>query len=464
MTSLQTTLLSQAKDSELLEKAKRASEDYLRERGNGPVYPDETRLADLQVFDTPLPESPQDPHVMLDLLIEKGAPATVHHSGGRYFGFVNGGLLPSTLAARWVADTWDQNAALFVMSPIAAKLEQVAQNWLVSLLGLPPESVAGLVGGTSTATLCGLVAARNHLLKKLGHDVTAEGLFGAPNLRVIMGTQTHGTVKKALSILGFGEAHIEWVDADAQGRMRADALPSLDERCIVVLQAGNVNSGAFDNFSLLCKAANEAGAWVHVDGAFGLWAAASSQFNPLTQGVQLADSWSVDGHKTLNTPYDNGIIICRHAEALTNALHQQGSYIQLSEQRDSMLYTPDMSRRARGIDLWAAMYTLGKTGIAGLMEQFHGLAVYLGGQLEKCGIAPLNDIVFNQVIIQGIDDAHTMRILATVQQSGDVWCGGANWMGSAVIRLSVCSWQTTQADIDTLVSTLAACYQQTPAD
>jgi glutamate/tyrosine decarboxylase-like PLP-dependent enzyme len=447
MNTLQDQLFEQQKSKELLKQAQQAAFDYIDKQSTQRVFPNQTNLEKLSVFEEILPETTSDPSLVLDLLNTVGSANTVAQTGGRYFGFVNGNILPVTLATKWLSDVWDQNAALYVMSPIASKLESICQSWLNQLFDLPENTVAGFVSGTSIATLSGLGAARFRQLQKLGWDVNQQGLFGAPKIRLILGKQTHGTVAKAISFLGFGQTSIEWVDCDHQGRMIVEKLPSLDPSCILVLQAGNVNSGAFDDFTKLCQIANKAQAWVHIDGAFGLWAKASNVFDQQTKGMQLADSWSVDPHKTLNTPYDCGIVLCKDAEALTSALHQQGSYIQFSEQRDGLLYTPEMSKRARAIELWAAMKYLGRAGIAELVEQLHHYAQLFARLLTDNGFSVLNEVVFNQVIVSCETEQLTNKILALVQQSGECWCGGSTWHEKSVIRISLCSWATTEQDI-----------------
>jgi glutamate/tyrosine decarboxylase-like PLP-dependent enzyme len=447
MTKLQNEMFEQNKNKELFKQAQTSAFEYLEGIREREVYPTEHAIADLRHFDQDLPHEISRPEDVLSLLSEFGSPATTAQIGGRYFGFVNGNALPIGLATKWLADIWDQNSALYVMSPIAAKLESLCQTWLKQLFDLPKHTVAGFVSGTSVATLSGLAAARYRQLQKLGWDINQQGLFGAPKLRLIMGRQTHGTVAKAISLLGLGQNCIEWVDCDEQGRMLVERLPELDDSCILVLQAGNVNSGAFDDFVPLCDAAKSAGAWTHIDGAFGLWAAASDTFSTLTQGINLAQSWSVDGHKTLNTPYDCGIVLCADSEALTAALHQQGSYIQYSEQRDGLMYTPEMSRRARGIELWACMKYLGRTGMAELVEQLHQHAILFAGLLNENDFSILNDVVFNQVIIRCSNDELTEATMQNIQESGECWCGGSTWQGQKAIRISVCSWATTEQDI-----------------
>jgi glutamate/tyrosine decarboxylase-like PLP-dependent enzyme len=448
MNKLQGQLFEQQKSKVLLTQAQLAAFKYIDQLPEQRVFPDEDSISQLSVFEEPLPETSNDPSLLLQLLDNVGSINTVAQNGGRYFGFVNGNALPVTLAAKWLSDVWDQNAALYVMSPIASKLESICQTWLSQLFKLPENTVAGFVSGTSIATLSGLAAARFRQLQNLGWDINQQGLFSAPKLRLILGKQTHGTVAKAISLLGFGQASIEWVDCDDQGRMVVEKLPPLDASCILVLQAGNVNSGAFDDFSSICQLSKRAQAWVHIDGAFGLWAAASSEFDSQTKGIELADSWSVDAHKTLNTPYDCGIVLCKDAEALTSALHQQGSYIQFSEHRDGLLYTPEMSKRARAIELWAAMKYLGRTGIAELVEQLHHHAQLFGKLLAGNGFTILNEIVFNQLIFSCETEQQTQKTLTLIQQSGECWCGGSIWQDKSVIRISICSWATTKRDIE----------------
>jgi len=460
MNKLQKQLLKQQESKALLNQAKQAAFDYIDKVSEQRVFPSKDNLKRLTIFDESLPNISSDPTSLLEILKTVGSVNTVAQTGGRYFGFVNGNSLPITLATKWLSTVWDQNAALNVMSPIASKLESICQNWLNQLFNLPEHTVAGFVSGTSIATLSGLAAARFRQLQKLGWDVNQQGLFGAPKIRLILGKQTHGTVSKAISLLGFGQTSIEWVDCDNQGRMIVAEIPNLDPSCILVLQAGNVNSGAFDDFSQICPLANKAQAWVHIDGAFGLWAKASKIFDDQTKGMELADSWSVDAHKTLNTPYDCGIVLCKDADALTSALHQQGSYIQLSEQRDGLLYTPEMSKRARAIELWSAMKYLGRTGMSELVELLHLRAKKFAKMLQENNFTILNDVVFNQVIVTCESDQLTLSTLNNIQGSGVCWCGGSKFNSQEVIRISLCSWATTEEDIEQSVNTFIEARQE----
>lgn len=446
--TLQSQLFEEFANRDLFNHAQEYAYDYLDKSLKRHVFPTNEALQNLSRFDEPLPKSSAGTLGILQQLHKHGSPATVSQIGGRYFGFVNGSFIPAALAARWLADVWDQNAALRVISPVTSKLEEVCEAWLRQLLGLPDQTVAGFVSGTSMATFCGLAAGRYRLLQNAGWNVNRKGLNGAPKIRVVTGRDAHATVLKAIALLGFGVDNIEWVEADEQGRLIAEQLPQLDEHTLVILQAGNVNSGSFDPLRAVCAQARQANAWVHVDGAFGLWAAACERLKHLTDGIELANSWSVDGHKTLNTPYDSGVILCDDKEALVQALQAAGGYIVLSEDhKDGMFYTPEMSRRARAIELWAALKFLGKAGVDELIYQLHERAVQFGRELKAEGFDILNDVVFNQVIVHCGDEATTNQIQQHIQDSGECWVGGSTWHGQRVIRISVCSWATTPADV-----------------
>jgi len=436
------------------DEARDAAYSYADRALDRNVFPTPEAIANLARFDEPLPDAPGDALQILRQLDEYGSPATVAQTGGRYFGLVNGGVIPATLAVRWLTDFWDQNTPLYLSSPVASRLEEVTEAWLRDLFGLPESTIAGYVSGSSMSIFCGLAAARHRNFARLGWDINRQGFINAPRLRVIASRQTHGTVTKAIALLGFGIDNVEWVDADAQGSIDARLVPELDQSTILILQAGNVNSGAFDDFASLCRKAREADAWVHVDGAFGLWAAASEQLKHLTRGIELADSWSFDGHKTLNTPYDSGVIMCRDRDALVNALHASGAYIVYSDNRDGMLHTPEMSRRARVCELWAALKYLGRSGIDELIYGFHVRARQFADELEKHGFEILNEVVFNQVLVACDSDPVTTQTIKNVQQSGDCWIGGTQWQQRSVMRVSICSWATTSADVTRSVNAL----------
>ncbi|HWR60737.1 MAG TPA: aminotransferase class V-fold PLP-dependent enzyme [Clostridia bacterium] len=447
---------SQLAGKAVFEQACTYAYDYMDRVSDRPVVPSEKALRDLDIFDEPLPQQPGDAAEILSMLHEYGSPATMAQTAGRYFGFVNGSSTPAALAAKWLSDVWDQNTALYVMSPIAAQLEAVCEKWIVSLLGLPEETAAGFVSGTSIATACGLAAGRNELLKRQGWDAASKGLFGAPPLRVVVGEQAHATVFKALALLGLGRDRVEKVPVDSQGCMRADRLPELDNNTLLVLQAGNVNSGAFDPLDELCERARKADSWVHIDGAFGLLAAASGNKRHLTKGMEKADSWSVDAHKTLNAPYDCGIILCRNRDALIGSFQTSGSYILYSGKRDGMLYAPEMSRRARGVELWATLKFFGRKGVEELIDGLCDRAVQFAELLAAKGFRILNDVVFNQVLVACASPEETKAALEKLQKSGECWCGGAVWKGEPAIRISVCSWATTPQDVERSAAAFAA--------
>jgi glutamate/tyrosine decarboxylase-like PLP-dependent enzyme len=455
-TDLQEEMFSQLQTKEIFEQAKSHAFAYMNGVRERNVYPTDQAIKNLGGFDEALPAEPGDPAEILNMLHEYGSPATVAQTGGRYFGFVNGGSVPAAQAVRWLSDVWDQNAGMYVTSPITSQLETTCEKWLVELFGLPAGTAAGFVSGSSTATLCGLAAARNELLKRQGWDVNSDGLFGAPELRVVLGEQAHASVFKALALLGLGRSRVEMVPANNQGRMLADQMPDLDNHCLVIAQAGNVNTGAFDPFETICAKARNAGAWVHIDGAFGLWAAGSRKKQFLTRGIELADSWSVDAHKTLNAPYDCGIILCKDPQALLTAMQASASYLQLSEKRDGMLYTPEMSRRARAVELWATLKSFGKEGLEQLVDRLCEHASRFALELGRQGFRILNEVVYNQVLVTCDTPEQTRATLEYIQQSGECWCGGAVWNGEPVIRISVCSWATTQADVERSVSAFAA--------
>jgi len=446
--ALQEEMFSQNRSKALLEQAKSYAYDYLDGIQERNVFPDGEAIQNLAGFGEPMPEEAGDPAEILKLLHTLGSPATAAHIGGRYFGFVIGGSLPIATAAGWLADAWDQNAAMYATSPLASQLESVCEKWVVDLLGLPDGTAAGFVSGSSTATLCGLAAGRNAILKRLGWDPDENGLFGAPSIRVIVGGQAHSTVYKALSILGLGRARVETVPVDDQGRLIVGKMPNLDSTCLVIAQAGNVNSGCFDPINEICDLAREAGTWVHIDGAFGLWAAGSREKKYLVKGFEKADSWAVDAHKTLNVIYDCGIVLCKERGALLSAMQMSGAYIPASDKRDNMNYTLDMSRRARGIELWAVLKSLGKSGVEDLVDRLCGHALRFAGMLASEGFEILNDVVFNQVLVRFSSPEMTRATMEKIQLSGECWCGGTTWKGEPAIRISVCSWATTEEDID----------------
>jgi len=333
------------------------------------------------------------------------------------------------------------------MSPVAAKLEEIVLSWIVDLLGLPAGSGAGFVTGTTMAHFTALAAARSELLRRQGWNVDDDGLFGAPPIKVVVGEEVHVSLLKALAMLGLGRSRIVSVPCDSQGRVKAEALPRLDEHTLLCIQSGNVNSGSFDPAAELCPVARKAGAWVHVDGAFGLWAAASPAYRHLTEGVAEADSWAIDCHKWLNVPYDSGIAVVREPECLRRAFAASAAYLQPSAQREGCHYTPESSRRARAIELWAALRSLGRDGIAELIERNCRQARLFAEGLQSAGFQVLNDVALNQVLVSFGSSDETIRLIREVQAEGTCWCGGTVWHGHTAMRISVSSWATTDDDV-----------------
>ena len=421
------------------------------------VSPDAAALDGLAAFDAALPDAPSDPAATVALLDRLGTPATVASTGGRFFGLVVGGTLPAALGARTLAAAWDQVVFNEATSPVGVALERVAARWLLDLLDLPPSASAGFVTGATMANLTCLAAARQHLLTRQGWDVNGKGLWGAPPLRFVAGAETHVTVKKALTLLGLGTDALELVPCNPQGALDPVGLPELDDRTIVLLQAGNVNSGACDPVAEVAGRARDAGAWVHVDGAFGLWAAASPNTRHLLNGHGAADSWVVDGHKWLNTPYDCGVAICRHPAALHEAMRTQAPYLKDGSIAAPKDMVPEFSRSARGVEVWAALHSLGRAGVADLIDRCCGHARTLADGLRSLGFDVLNDVVLNQVVatVPGRED-RMADLAARVQASGEAWFGPTTWKGRPGVRFSIASWATTKTDIERTLAVIEA--------
>jgi glutamate/tyrosine decarboxylase-like PLP-dependent enzyme len=421
---------------------------YVREIGARRVAPAPGDLAALAKFHEGFPATASDPQDVVRMLDELGSPATVATAGRRYFGFVVGGVLPAVMGANWLAGAWDQNACLRVMSPVAAELEDVVLGWICEAFGLPAECAGGLVTCATTANFTALAAARYALLAKSGWNVAEDGMFGAPPIQVVVGGEAHASMLKALSLIGFGSKRVTVVEVDAQGRMRADKLPKLSERAIVCIQAGNVNSGAFDPVSEIVHRAKEQGAWVHVDGAFGLWACVSPKYRHLTRGFEQADSWATDAHKWPNVNYDSGIVMVRDGAALRGAMTMSAAYLAPGTRREPMHHTPEASRRARGVELWAALKSLGRSGLCALIERTCSLAKRFESGLRAAGFQVLNEVVINQVLVAFGDAATTREVIRRIQEEGTCWCGGTEWQGKTAMRISVSSWATTEEDVD----------------
>ncbi len=372
------------------------------------VYPTQEVLNQLKRFEEPLPEKIGDPQAILSLLDEIGTPAAVGMAGGRYFGFVIGSSMPVTVAANWLATAWDQNAGLFVGAPVPTKLEEVSLGWMIDLFGLSQNTAGAFVTGATVANFTALAAARRHVLLKAGWDVDASGLFDAPPIEVVVSEEAHQSVLKSLGMLGLGRERVIRVPVDEQGRMRADRLPEFTQNMIVCVQAGNVNTGAFDPIAEVCLRAKQAGTWVHVDGAFGLWAAVTPNYAHLVEGIEQADSWATDAHKWLNVPYDSGLAFVRHADALVGTMTNRASYLIESDIREPSFFTPELSRRGRGVEVWAALRYLGREGLAELVERNCRQARRFAEGLQAAGHEVLNDVVLNQVLVK-FGDAEKTR-------------------------------------------------------
>src|SRR5712692_1772240 len=438
---------------ELLNAAAERAIRYLEGLNRRGVAPDPTVVARLAELDIPLPDHPSPAEETVALLDSYGA-ATMAMAGPRFFGFVIGGVLPATLAANWLAGAWDQNSALAGVTPLTAKLEDVALRWLRDVLGLPPETGVGFVTGATMANFTCLAAARHTVLKQAGWDVEADGMCGAPPVTVVVGEEAHPTLFKSLGLAGFGRNRVVRVPVDKQGRMRADLFPNLSGPTIVCLQAGNVNSGAFDPAREIIPKAKTATPWVHVDGAFGQWAAAAPSKAHLMAGFAAADSWATDAHKYLNTPYDSGLAFVRSADVLQAAMAVSAAYLPSSPTRDPSNFTPELSRRARGIEVWAALHTLGRSGLADLVERTCRYAARFAEGLRAAGYSILNEVVLNQVLVMFGDAGRTRRVIAGIQQDGTCWCGGTTWQGQTAMRISVSSWATTDADVERSLETM----------
>jgi glutamate/tyrosine decarboxylase-like PLP-dependent enzyme len=438
----------------LLHDAAKRAENYLNNLGTRPVFPSSVAVSRLTELGGTLPDAPMAPEKVLSLLDEIGSPATVASAGGRYFGFVVGGSLPVALAANWLAAAWDQNAMCSISSPVAAKVEEVVIPWLLELLHLPNGCAGAFVTGAMMANFTALAAARHSVLREHGWDVEADGLFGSPPVTLIVSEQAHPTLLKAASLLGFGNRRLIRVPVDDQGRMRSVALPAITGPTILCIQAGNVSTGAFDPAKEICRQAKVAGAWVHVDGAFGLWAAAAPNRRYLTDGIADADSWVADAHKWLNVPYDSGMSFVRDRESLEAAMTTPVTYLPQGDGREAWKYNPEASRRARGIEIWAALRSLGRSGVSDLIERTCGYAARFAEGLRQAGHKVLNEVVLNQVLVSFGTEARTRQVLAAIQDDGTCWCSTTSWHGQTAMRISVSSWATTEEDVERSLSAM----------
>jgi glutamate/tyrosine decarboxylase-like PLP-dependent enzyme len=434
---------------DVLDEAAMRARRYLESLDDRAVAPDPAAIAALQRLEEPLPHSASSAKQVLALLDEVVSPATMAMAGRRFFGFVIGGALPVTVASNWLTTAWDQNAALQVATPGVSAVEQVALRWLLEILGLPAQSAGAFVTGATLANFTALAAARHRVLANAGWDVEEQGLTGAPQVTVLVGEEAHSTLFKSLGLLGFGRATLKRIPVDGQGRLRSDQLPPLHGPTILCMQAGNINTGAFDPIGEVCDRVKGSGAWVHVDGAFGLWARASRQLASLIAGMEKADSWATDAHKWLNVPYDSGLAFVRDAAALRAAMSITAAYLPAdSGRRSPSDYTPELSRRARGVDVWAALRCLGREGVEAMIDRSCRHARRFAEGLSAAGFQILNEVPLNQVLVSFGSAQFTQRVIARVQQDGSCWCGVTIWQGQTAMRISVCSWATSDEDVE----------------
>ncbi|HEY6113873.1 MAG TPA: pyridoxal-dependent decarboxylase [Gaiellaceae bacterium] len=443
----------------LLQRTAAIAADFLETLETRPIRPSAGIDELFESLGGPLPLAPSDPLEVIDALSAAAEPGVVGIPSGRYFGFVIGGALPAALAADWLTSVWDQNAGLVSAGPSAAVVEEVAGEWLKDLLGIPASASFSFVTGCQMAHATCFAAARHAVLERVGWDVEHDGLAGSPPITVVAGDRRHVTIDRALRLVGIGSGSTRRVAVDSQGRMRIEALQAtlrdVEVPAIVCAQAGEVNTGAFDSFEEVLPLCREVGAWVHVDGAFGLWAGASPTLRGLTAGVEGADSWATDAHKWLNVPYDSGLAFVAHPEAHRAAMSLMAEYIVAGANaaRDQMDWTPEFSRRARGFAVYAALRSLGRSGVAALVEGSCARARQFAEAIARLpGCTVVNDVVLNQVLFRFADDETTNAVLAHVQRSGEAWMSGTVWNGRSAIRLSVSNWRTSEKDIDRTVA------------
>jgi glutamate/tyrosine decarboxylase-like PLP-dependent enzyme len=434
----------------LLKTAIKHGQQYLENIASKNVFPSNKELENLSKFDESLPQKPSDPIETIEFLNKFGSPATTSINGSRYFGFVNGAVLPAALGVRILTDAWNQNTVNEIASPIGAKIEEVVHSWITDLFGLRGSYISSFVSGTTPGHVVSLSSARNKIYQNNNFDVKKRGLFSAPKIRMIVSAEAHITLLKAISIIGIGTDDIETVPTDSQGRMIADKIPELDSFSIICAQAGNVNSGDFDPFEEIGKRAKTAGALMYIDGAFGLWAAACESKKHLTKGIEYADFLVTDGHKTLNSSYDSAVVLSKseHLNALKSVMSCQASYLAQETKIQSKDITLDFSKRTRGVDFWAVIRSLGKSGISDMVQELCDNAQYFSDGLKKIGYEILNEVVFNQVVARIGSDEQLEEIVKNIQDSGICWFGKTNWKNRNAFRISVSSFKTQKSDID----------------
>jgi glutamate/tyrosine decarboxylase-like PLP-dependent enzyme len=430
---------------------------YRESLSERPVAPSKDAVAAVAKFVEPMPVDGVDDESVLAMLDDIGSPATMMMAGPRFFGFVIGGSLPVTVATNWLTTAWDQNVGMHEVTPATSTLERVAMDWMIELFGLPADAAASFVTGASVANFTCLAAARNRIYTDIGWNIEADGLIGAPPVTVIVSDETHPTVFKSLGLLGFGRNRVVRAAVDGQGRIDIARFPELEGPTIICTQAGNVNTGAFDPVGEICEIAKPKGAWVHVDSAFGLWAAVSPEKSHLCRGIGAADSWAADAHKWLNVPYDSGIAFVRDSGALKSAMAIKAEYLMTdTEFRNPLDYTPELSRRARGVDVWAALKSLGRSGLAEMIDRCCANASRFAAGFREAGFEVLNDVVLNQVLVSFGDEATNREIIDEIQEEGTCWCGVTVWQGRTAMRISVSNWSTTEHDVDRSLAVINA--------
>lgn len=444
----------------VLQAAAAAAVEYATTVEDRRVFPDAQALAGMAAFDEPLPEAGEDALATVRLLHAAGSPGTVATTGRHYFGFVNGATLPAALGSSWLVSSWDQNAALPVMSPVAAKLQDVVQEWLIDLLGLPRGTGVAFVTGATVANAACLAAARDALLARLGWDAQEDGLFGAPGLEVVVSARAHSTLSKSLGLVGLGRTRVTAVPVDGEGRMRAELLPDIAGPVLVCAQAGEVNTGAFDPFDEIADWLALRSGWLHVDGAFGLWALADPSRASLVAGLERADSWATDGHKWLNVTYDCGIAFIRDPGDLRRTFAAAAGYLPPDASFEAMHHTPQSSQRARQVEVWSVLRTLGRQGVADLATGACDAALAIAERLRAGGFVILNEVVLNQVLVRLVDGPTTEALIAQIQSDGRIWCGPTQWDGATAMRISVSSWKTGVDDASFAADVILDCARR----
>jgi glutamate/tyrosine decarboxylase-like PLP-dependent enzyme len=447
---------------DLLNDAAQRAIAYLDGLAERPVAPHPDAVAKLAEFHEPLAEHGTPAAEVIARLDRLATPAVVAMAGPRYFGYVIGGSVPASLAANWLSSAWDQNTGMYEISPATATLENQSLAWLLDVLNLPADCAGSFVTGATVANFVALAAARHRVLERVGWDVEADGLFGAPPISIVISEESHPSVYKSLGMLGLGRNRVIRIPSDSQGRFLVDKLPAISGPTIIVTQVGNINTGACDPIAEICEVAKQQAAWVHVDGAFGLWAAASPHYKHLVAGMEQADSWATDAHKWLNVPYDSGVAFVRDQSALKAAMSITAEYLPSdSAHRSPADYTPELSRRARGVEIWAALTEMGRSGVASLVERCCEHAKHFAKGLSAAGFEVLNDVVLNQVLVSFGDAEKTQRIIQSIQADGTCWCGITVWQGKTAMRISVCNWSTTTADVERSLAAILRIARET---